>query len=85
MTVSEEYYPTSEKDSISIYVMNVNPNEWRGKMSVKQTKSHIKQLKQELKSTNNANDLRLLKLFVLLILLAAVAVLIHGRINFFLI
>jgi len=52
-------------------------------MSVKQTKSQIKNLKYELKEVNRANDLRLLKLFVLMILLAAVAALIHGKINFF--
>lgn len=53
-------------------------------MSVKQTKSHIKQLKGEMREVNRANDLRLLKLFVLMILLAAIAAMIHGRINFFL-
>lgn len=53
-------------------------------MSVKQTKSQIKNLKSELRDVNRANDLRLLKLFVLMILLAAVAALLHGRINFFL-
>jgi len=53
-------------------------------MSSKQTKSQIKQLKGELKTTNRASDLRLLKLFVLMILLAVMAALVHGRINFFL-
>jgi len=53
-------------------------------MSVKQAKSQIKGLKEELKATNQANDLRLLKLFVLLILLIAIAAIINGRINFFL-
>ena len=53
------------------------------KMSIKQTKSQIKELKDEIKTTNRANDLRLLKLFVLMILLAAMAALIHGRINIF--
>ena len=53
-------------------------------MSVKQTKSQIRNLQSELKGVNRANDLRLLKLFVLMILLAAIAALIHGRINFFL-
>jgi len=53
-------------------------------MSVKQTKSQIRGLKEELKATNQANDLRLLKLFVLLILLVAFAAIINGRINFFL-
>jgi hypothetical protein len=52
-------------------------------MSIKQTKSQIQQLKDEIKSTNQANDLRLLKLFVLLILLAAIAAMIHGRVNIF--
>lgn len=53
-------------------------------MSVKQTKTQIRGLKEELKATNQVNDLRLLKLFVLLILLIAVAAIFHGRINFFL-
>jgi hypothetical protein len=52
-------------------------------MSVKQTKYEIKNLKGELKQINRANDLRLLKLFVLMLLLAAIAALIHGKINLF--
>lgn len=52
-------------------------------MSIKQTQNQIRELKDELKSTNRVNDLRLLKLFVLMILLAAIAALIHGRINLF--
>lgn len=52
-------------------------------MSVKKTKYQIRQLKEQLKDTNKANDLRLLKLFVLMIVLAVAAALIHGRINFF--
>jgi hypothetical protein len=54
-----------------------------GNMSIKQTQNEIRELKDELKATNRANDLRLLKLFVLMILLAAIAALIHGRIDFF--
>jgi len=52
-------------------------------MSIRQSQNQIRDLKDELKATNRASDLRLLKLFVLMILLAAIAALIHGRINFF--
>lgn len=81
----EKWQPNSEKKRrISLdHNLFAILNQGEANMSIKQTKSHIKDLKKELKTVNQANDLRLLKLFVLMILLAAVAALIHGRINFF--
>jgi uncharacterized ion transporter superfamily protein YfcC len=51
------------------------------KMSVKDAKLQMKQLKKQIKSTNKENDLLLLKLFVLMIFLAVVAAVIHGKIT----
>ena len=57
------------------------PNRKGDKMSVKDAKLQMKQLKKQIKSTNKENDLLLLKLFVLMIFLAVVAAVMHGKIT----
>ena len=51
------------------------------KMGVKQTKQEIQQLKEQLKTTNAANDVRLLKLAFLLVLVTIAAGILTGRIQ----
>ena len=50
-------------------------------MGVKQTKQEIMQLKEQLKATNAANDVRLLKLALILIFVTAAAGVFYGRIQ----
>ncbi|MEJ2704827.1 MAG: hypothetical protein P8Z79_20515 [Sedimentisphaerales bacterium] len=50
-------------------------------MSVKQTKVEIEHLKDQLKSTYRKNDLRLLKMALVMVILAAIAALLHGRLQ----
>ena len=50
-------------------------------MGVKQTKQEIQQLKDQLRSTNAANDYRLLKLTFLLVIVTFAAAVLTGRIQ----
>jgi len=52
-------------------------------MSTKDAKLQMRQLKKQIKATNEENDLILLKLFVLLIFLSVIAAMVHGKINLF--
>jgi hypothetical protein len=52
-----------------------------GKMSSRDAKLQMKELKKQIKSANNENDLLLLKLFVLLIFLAFIAGVMYGIIE----
>ena len=51
------------------------------KMSRQETKLQIKQLKQQLKATKQANDGRLVKLALLMVILAAIAAFFYGKIT----
>lgn len=50
-------------------------------MSRKEQKYKIKNLKEELKAANKANDFRLVKLTLLMIVLAVIAAFVYGRIQ----
>ena len=50
-------------------------------MGIKQTKQEIQQLKDQLKATNAANDVRLLKLAFVLIIVTFAAGVLTGRIQ----
>ena len=50
-------------------------------MSVKEAKYQIKQLKDQLKATNKANDFRLVKLALVMVILAVIAAFVYGRIQ----
>jgi len=50
-------------------------------MSKKEQKYKIKNLKEQLKATNKANDFRLVKLTLLMVVLAAIAAFVYGRIH----
>ncbi|MEJ2647648.1 MAG: hypothetical protein P8016_04465 [Sedimentisphaerales bacterium] len=50
-------------------------------MSSRDAKLQMKELKKQIKSSNNENDLMLLKLFVLLIFLALIAGVMYGVID----
>jgi hypothetical protein len=50
-------------------------------MSTKDARLQVRDLKKQIKSTNNENDLLLLKLFVLLIFLSIIAAVMYGKID----
>ena len=50
-------------------------------MGVKQTKQEILQLKEQLKATNAANDVRLLKLAFVLVFVTIAAGILTGRVQ----
>ena len=50
-------------------------------MNRKKVKTQIKELKKELRATDQANDARLFKLALVMILLVAAAALMYGRIQ----
>ena len=50
-------------------------------MNRKEAKTKIKELKKELKVTNQANDARLLKFALIAVILAIVAAFIYGKIQ----
>jgi hypothetical protein len=50
-------------------------------MSTKDARLQVRDLKKQIKSANNENDLLLLKLFVLLIFLSIIAAVMYGKID----
>jgi hypothetical protein len=50
-------------------------------MSTKDARLQMRDLKKQIKSSNNENDLLLLKLFVLLIFLSIIAAVMYGKID----
>ena len=50
-------------------------------MSTRVTKQKLREMKKQLKASNNERDALLLKLFVLLIFIVAIAAVVNGKIH----